>query len=85
MTQRKLDNMASVMNEANTQLRIAKDILDTQERIIKAQDEMIELLKATIANRDKFIAVLEGQLGVADQAIDIAQTEFKRQLNGFSN
>ena len=48
MTQRDLDkvaSVASVMNEATTQLLIAKDKIDTQERIIKAQDEMIELLK----------------------------------------
>lgn len=82
MTQREIDNMASVMNEASAQLQIAKGKIDMQERLLKTQDELIEVLKATIANRDKFIAILEGQLGVADQAIDIAQTEFKRQLNG---
>jgi hypothetical protein len=52
------------------QLRVAKDKLDTKERIIKTQEEMIEILKATIINRDKFIAILEGQLGVLDRAVD---------------
>jgi hypothetical protein len=64
------EEIISVINDANLQLRVAKDKLDTQERIIKAQEEMIEILKATIANRDKFIAILEGQLGVLDRAVD---------------
>jgi predicted RNase H-like nuclease (RuvC/YqgF family) len=62
MTQKDLDRVASVMNEATTQLRVAKDKLDTQERIIKAQDEMIELLKSNLQDRDKMIAILESQL-----------------------
>ena len=70
MTQQEIDQMSSVINEANLQLRIAKDKLDTQERIIKTQEEMIEILKATIINRDKFIAILEGQLGVLDRVVD---------------
>ena len=82
MTQHEIDQLVSVMDEANTQLRIAKDKLDTQERIIKTQEEMIELLKANIVNRDKFIAILEGQLAVADQAISSTVSEFKQQLNG---
>lgn len=70
MTQQEIDHMTSVISEANLQLRIAKDKLDTQERIIKTQEEMIEILKATIINRDKFIAILEGQLGVLDRVVD---------------
>lgn len=70
MTQQEIDQMTSVINEANLQLRIAKDKLDTQERLIKTQEEMIEILKATIINRDKFIAILEGQLGVLDRVAD---------------
>ena len=70
MTQQEIDQMTSVISEANLQLRIAKDKLDTQERIIKTQEEMIEILKATIINRDKFIAILEGQLGVLDRVVD---------------
>lgn len=70
MAQQEIDQMISVINEATLQLRIAQDKLDTQERIIKTQEEMIEILKATIINRDKFIAVLEGQLGVLDRAVD---------------
>jgi hypothetical protein len=61
MTQKDLDKVASVMNEATTQLLIAKDRLDTQERIIKKQDEMIELLKSDIQSRDKMIAILNSQ------------------------
>jgi len=64
------EEIISVINDANLQLRVAKDKLDTQERIIKAQEEMIEILKATITNRDKFIAILEGQLGVLDRVVD---------------
>jgi hypothetical protein len=64
------EEIISVINDANLQLRVSKDKLDTQERIIKTQEEMIEILKATIINRDKFIAILEGQLGVLDRVVD---------------
>ena len=70
MTQLEIDQMTSVVIEANLQLQVAKDKLDTQERIIKAQEEMIEILKATILGRDKIIAILEGQLGVLDRIAD---------------
>jgi hypothetical protein len=62
MTQRDLDRVASVMNEATTQLLIAKDKIDTQERIIKKQDEMIELLKSNLKDRNEMIAILNSQL-----------------------
>ncbi len=64
------EEIISVINDANLQLRVANDKLDTQERIIKTQEEMIEILKAAISNRDKFIAILEGQLGVLDRVVD---------------
>jgi hypothetical protein len=70
MTQKDLDRVASVMNEATTQLLIAKDKLDTQERIIKKQDEMIELLKSNLQDRNKMIATLESQLRIQDAALD---------------
>jgi len=70
MTQKDLDRVASVMNEATTQLLIAKDKLDTQERIIKKQDEMIELLKSNVESRDKMIAILESQLRIQDNALN---------------
>lgn len=70
MTQQEIDQVVSAITEANLQLRIAKDKLDTQERIIKTQEEMIEILKATIINRDKFIAILEGQLGELEPVPD---------------
>jgi hypothetical protein len=66
MTQRDLDRVASVMNEATTQLLIAKDKLDTQERIIKAQDEMIELLKSNLQDRNEMIAILNSRLHEQD-------------------
>ena len=70
MTQQEIDQMTSVITDANLQLRVAKDKLDGQERLLKTQEEMIEILKATIANRDKFIAILEGQLVIQDNAIN---------------
>jgi hypothetical protein len=70
MTQKDLDRVASVMNEATTQLLIAKDKIDTQERIIKKQDEMIELLKSNLQDRNKMIATLESQLRIQDAALD---------------
>jgi len=69
MTQNEIDKATSVINEANTQLRIAIDKLDMQERIIKAQDEMIEILKANVQSRDRMIAILESQLSIQDNAI----------------
>tara|TARA_R110000868_G_scaffold218431_5_gene468660 strand:+ start:625 stop:855 length:231 start_codon:yes stop_codon:yes gene_type:complete len=70
MEQQEIDHMTSVIAEAAVQLRFVKDQLDTQERIVKTQEEMIAILKTTIANRDKFIAILEGQLGVLDRVAD---------------
>ena len=70
MTQQEIDQVVSAITDVTLQLRIAQNELDTQERIIKAQEEMIEILKATIINRDKFISILEGQLGVLDRAVD---------------
>jgi hypothetical protein len=66
MTQKDLDRVASVMNEATTQLLIAKDKLDTQERIIKKQDEMIELLKSNLQDRNEMIAILNSRLHEQD-------------------
>ena len=71
MTQQEIDQLVSAITDVTLQLRVAKDKLDTQERIIKTQEEMIEILKATIINRDKFISILEGQLGVLDRAVDM--------------
>jgi hypothetical protein len=70
MTQREIDNAVSIINEANTQLRVAKDRLDTQESIINAQTEMIEILKSNIQSRDKMIAILESQLRIQDNALN---------------
>lgn len=81
MTQQEIDRATSIINEANTQLLIAKDKLDTQERIIKAQDEMIELLKSNVQSRDKYIAILEKQLALQDNAIDRVSNSSKQSLN----
>ena len=70
MTQQDIDNIVQVVDEANTQLRIAKDKIDTLERIVKTQEELIELLKTTVQNRDKFITVLENQLKIVDNVIN---------------
>lgn len=77
MTQKELDNITEVMNEANTQLRVAMDKLDTQERIIAMQEEMIQLLQHSLEGRNKFIAVLEGQLSIQDNAINKAKQIIK--------
>jgi hypothetical protein len=81
MTQQEIDRATSIINEANTQLLIAKDKLDTQERIIKAQDEMIELLKSNVQSRDKYIAILEKQLALQDNAIVRISKDSKQLLN----
>lgn len=81
MTQQEIDRATSIINEANTQLLIAKDKLDTQERIIKAQDEMIELLKSNVQDRDKYISILEKQLALQDNAIVRNSNSSKQSLN----
>jgi hypothetical protein len=81
MTQQEIDRATSIINEASTQLLIAKDKLDTQERIIKAQDEMIEILKSNVASRDKYIAILEKQLALQDNAIVRISNSSKQSLN----
>ena len=78
MTQKELDNITEVMNEANTQLRVAMDKLDMQERIIAMQEEMIQLLQHSLEGRNKFITVLENQLSIQDNAIIKA----KQIING---
>jgi hypothetical protein len=70
MTQKEIDQITAVMNEATTQLVQAIDKLDTQERIIEMQDEMIELLKSNLQDRDKLITILESQLRIQDAALD---------------
>jgi hypothetical protein len=37
MTQREIDHIASVMNEATAQLQIAKGKIDMQERLLKTR------------------------------------------------
>jgi hypothetical protein len=69
MTQQEIDQITVVMNETTTQLAQAKDKLDTQERIIEMQDEIIELLKSNLQNRDKLITILESQLRIQDAAL----------------
>lgn len=69
MKQQELDKATEIINEANTQLRIAMDKLDTQKRIIETQGEMITLLKDTLQNREKYTAALESQLRVQDNVI----------------
>ena len=81
MTQREIDNAVSIINEANTQLRVTKDRLDTQEWIIKAQTEMIEILKSNVASRDKYISILEKQLALQDNAIVRNSNSSKQSLN----
>ena len=78
MTQKELDNITEVMNEANTQLRVAMDKLDMQERIIATQEELIQLLQHSLEGRNKFITVLENQLSIQDNAIIKA----KQIING---
>ena len=64
MTQRDIDQLTDLLNEVNTKLILAKDKIDTQERVIKAQEEMIEILKSTVQNRDKLIDALETRIAL---------------------
>jgi hypothetical protein len=69
MTQQELDKSVEIINAANEQLRIAMDKLEVQDRIIETQNELIDILKDTLKNRDKYMAVLESQLNVQDNVI----------------
>ncbi len=80
MTQKDLDRVASVMNEATAQLIQAKDKIDTQDRIIEMQNEMIELLKSNLQARDKMITILESQLRIQDAALDRNSDNSKQLL-----
>jgi len=77
MTQQELDKATSVINEASIQLRIAMDKLDTQERIIAAQEEMIQLLQHSLKGRELFITVLENQLNIQDNVLNKAKQILK--------
>ncbi len=70
MTQRELDKATEIINAGSEAMRVAKDKLGVQERIIETQEQMIEILKATIQSHDKYIAILESQLKVQDNVID---------------
>jgi hypothetical protein len=80
MTQKEIDQITAVMNEATTQLVQAIDKLDTQERIIEMQNEMIELLKSNLQDRDKLITILESQLRIQDAALDRNSDNSKQLL-----
>jgi hypothetical protein len=80
MTQQEIDQITAVMNEATTQLVQAIDKLDTQERIIEMQNEMIELLKSNLQDRDKLITILESQLRIQDAALDRNSDNSKQLL-----
>jgi hypothetical protein len=67
MTQRDIDQLTALLNEVNTKLILSKDKIDTQERIIKAQEEMIEILKSNVQNRDKIIDALETQVALLEK------------------
>ena len=43
------------------------------EEIIKKQDEIIEILKDKIQDRDKYIAILEKQLAITEKYINNEQ------------
>lgn len=73
MTQRDIDELANLLNEVNKQLIMAKDKIEMQERIIKSQEDMIDILKNTIQNRDKIIDALETQIALAERHIKLQQ------------
>ena len=75
MTQRDIDELTNLLNEVNTKLILSKDKIDTQERIIKSQEEMIEILKGSVENQDKLINVLKMQIALFEQDMKLKQQE----------
>ena len=75
MTQRDIDELTALLNEVNTKLILSKDKIDTQERIIKSQEEMIEILKGSVENQDKLINVLKMQIALFEQDMKLKQQE----------
>jgi hypothetical protein len=73
MTQGDIDQLTALLNEVNTKLILSKDKIDMQERIIKSQEEMIEILKGSAENRDKLINVLKMQIALFEQDMKLKQ------------
>ena len=46
---------------------------DTQQKIIALQEEMIQILTYGIQSRDKYIAILEKQIEIAEKHINNEQ------------
>ena len=75
MTQRDIDQLTALLNEVNTKLILSKDKIDMQERIIKSQEEMIEILKGSVENQDKLINVLKMQIALFEQDKEFKQND----------
>ena len=70
-----IDKAIAIIKEATTQLQIAINKIDTQDEIIKKQDEMITILKDKTQDRDKYIAILERQLAITEKYINNEQQQ----------
>jgi len=64
LTQREIDDMTMIVNDANLNMREQQATIESQQQIIKLQEEMIALLKDELQAKSKFITILEKQLGV---------------------
>jgi hypothetical protein len=50
-------------------------VKELNEKIIKTQEEMIEILKESVQNRDKYIVLLEKQLAIIGKYLDNEQQQ----------
>ena len=62
--------MVKHIEDTASQLQNLKDEAEVNNKIIVAQEEMIQLLQLAVQERDKFIAFLESQLKIQDNAIN---------------
>ena len=58
--------MEKLRADATSQIQSLKDDAELNNKIIVAQEEMIQIQKQAIEIRDKFIAMLESQLKIQD-------------------
>ena len=66
----KAKEMEKLRADATIQLQNLKDEAEVNNKIIAAQEELIQLQYQAIEVRNKFIAMLESQLTIQDNAIN---------------
>jgi hypothetical protein len=64
------NEMVKLIEDTASQLQSLKADAEVNNKIIVAQEELIQMLKYDVEARDKYIALLESQLRIQDIAIN---------------